>query len=63
MTTVDKRHDELRLILNDMDVPEIRKFMYNENLEWLVRNLGIKNREHLKFTRAMILIKELIEGE
>lgn len=63
MTTIDKRDIELREILDTMEVPDMRKYLYYENLQWLVRNLGIKNGNHEKFTRAMILIKELIEGE
>jgi len=46
---------ELRLeqILNTMNIPESRKNDFN----WLIRNLGIQNRNHPHLREALELIK------
>lgn len=49
------KEQELKLILNKMNVPEGRK----SDLGWLGRNLAIRNSNHPDFNRAMELIKEL----
>lgn len=47
--------EKLKEILDQMDVPEMRK----SDLGWLKRNLGIRNSGHPLFNQAMELIKEL----
>lgn len=49
-----KSNDELSRILYDMDLPTRRLKDY----EWLWRNMGLYNRDHPKFDRAMQLIWE-----
>ena len=46
----------LKLILDKMDVPEKRKTDWG----WLSRNLGVRNKEHPDFERAMQIIKSLL---
>lgn len=46
----------LKLILDKMDVPEQRKTDFG----WLNRNLGVRNKEHPDFERAMQIIKSLL---
>lgn len=46
---------ELVELLGNMDVPEGRK----NDLNWLARNLAIRNAEHLDFVKAKNLISEL----
>ena len=45
-------NEELQDILKIMDVPLKRM----NDMEWLARNLGVRNREHKDFNRAMELI-------
>ena len=49
--------DELELILDSMDIPEMRR----QDLGWLNRNLAVRNSNHPDFMRAMQLIKELLK--
>lgn len=44
-------------ILEDMDVPEAR----TDDLEWLSRNLGIRNSKHHFFMDALHIISALKE--
>jgi hypothetical protein len=51
--------DELHELLSTMLVPLFRR----DDLPWLNRNLGIMNREHPDYPRAMEIIKlKLREG-
>lgn len=45
---------DLKKLLDEMDVPELRK----NDVWWLSRNLGIRNSKHPKFKEAMKLIEE-----
>ena len=45
----------LKLILDKMDVPENRKMDWG----WLIRNLGVRNKEHPDFEQAIKVIKSL----
>jgi hypothetical protein len=45
--------DRLLEILDSMDVPELRK----RDMQWLQRNLGVRNRAHPDFEEAMRLIR------
>ena len=50
--------ERLKQILDSMDVPETRKDASNPaNKMWLLRNLGVRNREHDDFQEAIDLIK------
>lgn len=50
---------ELRLLLADMEVPPDRV----DDLGWLSRNLGIRNRNHKNYPLAEELIKKLRKAE
>lgn len=41
-------------ILETMDIPEQRK----TDMRWLIRNIGIRNREHKDYEEAVSLIRE-----
>jgi hypothetical protein len=51
--------NELLPILNTMDIPVLRK----TDLQWLKRNLAIRNRNHPDFHRAMVIIHDLLRGK
>ncbi len=51
---------KLSVLLNDMDIPEIRRELTTNNLRWLLRNLGIRNSNHLHFKEVMELIKKFL---
>jgi hypothetical protein len=51
----------LLVILNEMDVPVGRKQPLDlNNLEWLKRNLGIKNSENSSYPSAVHFINHLL---
>jgi len=50
--------DKLLELLEDMDVPKRRV----TDLNWLNRNLSVRNSGHPDFKEAMELIKELINA-
>jgi hypothetical protein len=45
--------EALNKILDTMDIPENRK----NDLNWLRRNLGVRNSSHPDFNKAVVLIK------
>lgn len=49
---LEEKGNELKSILDTMDVPETRKL----DTKWLSRNLFIRNSKHPKFNEAMDLI-------
>jgi len=49
------KSQKLTQLLDNMDVPEGRK----NDLNWLARNLAIRNSEHPDFTKAKNLVSEL----
>jgi hypothetical protein len=54
---MNARERELRYILDTMLIPESRM----EDYTWMLRNLGIKNRLHLKYERAIELIVQILK--
>lgn len=55
MELIDEKIKRLHKLLETMDVPEDRK----DDLAWLSRNLGIRNRRVLGFAEAMDLIMDI----
>jgi hypothetical protein len=51
--------ERLKSILSRMDVPETRK----TDLRWLLRNLGIRNKNHPDFLEAMGLIGAILSNK
>lgn len=58
--TRESNLNELKDILNEMDVPEYRKELTQHNIMWLKNNLGVKNNLHDKYFRAIYIIRFLI---
>jgi hypothetical protein len=60
MEWIEKDRAQLVGILEEMDVPEMRKDIKRlSNLRWLQRNLLIRNRKHPKAAEAIGIIKLL----
>ena len=60
MEWIEKDRAQLAGILEEMDVPEMRKDVKRlSNLRWLQRNLLIRNRKHPKAAEAIGIIKLL----
>jgi len=60
MEWIEKDRAQLAGILEEMDVPEMRKDIKRlANLRWLHRNLLIRNRKHPKAAEAIGIIKLL----
>lgn len=55
------RCEVLNELLNDMDIPLMRRELNSNNLRWLQRNLGINNHNHPNFGRAMSLIQDILK--
>lgn len=52
---------ELQTLTAEMDIPAQRRvFAKFFELNWFVRNLGIRNQNHPNFEKASALIKDLI---
>jgi len=60
MEWIEKDRAQLAGILEEMDIPEMRKDIKRlSNLRWLQRNLLIRNRKHPKAAEAIGIIKLL----
>ena len=60
MEWIEKDRAQLAGILEEMDIPEMRKDVKRlSNLRWLQRNLLIRNRKHPKAAEAIGIIKLL----
>ena len=56
--------NQLTEILNKLSIPESRKDINKkENLLWLLRNIGIKNKQVTKIIKVNNLIKQLLKNE
>jgi hypothetical protein len=56
MSELPERNETvLQLLIADMDVPEMRR----HDVDWLARNLGIRNASHRNFTEAMRVIQAM----
>jgi len=56
--------NQLTEILNKLNIPESRKDINKkENLLWLLRNIGIKNKQVTKIIKVNNLIKQLLKNE
>jgi len=58
MTDIQESHIALQKILETMDVPKMRL----NDRAWLLRNLGVRNKEHPDFEKAMSLIRDIQQG-
>lgn len=54
---------KIKSSMETMDIPESRKILYLSNIQWLQRNLGIRNNNHKDFHETMDLITKLLEIE
>ena len=60
MTNQDELHLEVLVIIEDMDIPEMRKDLNKlGNLRWLQRNLLIRNGNHPRATEAVEMIAKM----
>lgn len=53
---------ELTDLLNDMDIPVMRREINNRNLRWLMRNIRVRNGKHPKIKEVMEEIKRLLRA-
>lgn len=60
MSMFATKEDMLNSILSTMDIPDSRRDINNfGNLEWMLRNLQVKNKNNEDYGRAISIIKEL----
>lgn len=55
-----RRRAALATMLDQMEVPQMRKELTDTNLRWLMRNIGSRNSEHPMVQPARDLIKWLL---
>jgi len=59
---IERRRSALGTILAQMDVPEMRRELYNTgNLRWLNRNLAVRNKDHPMFVTAQTILTEILK--
>ncbi|QDP51484.1 MAG: hypothetical protein GOVbin630_182 [Prokaryotic dsDNA virus sp.] len=51
--------DELKEVLETMDIPEKRRSITPFNVRWLLRNIGINNGSHPRLEEARECLKKL----
>lgn len=51
----ERNETVLQVLIADMDVPEMRR----HDVDWLARNLGIRNASHRNFEEAMRVINAM----
>lgn len=49
-------------LLNDMDIPDMRREINKRNLMWLMRNIRVRNGKHPRIKEALEEIKRLIRA-
>ena len=63
---IERRKSALTTILDRMDVPENRRDLDGAscagNLRWMLRNLGVRNRNEPLFETALNLAKEILKN-
>lgn len=51
----------IKQILDTMDIPELRKDLNkDQNIQWLIRNIGIRNSKHPDINEVTALLCGLI---
>ena len=61
--SISKRQSAVETMLNQMDVPELRKDTTNiSNIRWLQRNLAVRNSDHPMFRTTMDMILWLFKA-
>jgi hypothetical protein len=56
---IQANKERLKTILDSMDIPDKRKDMSFESLQWLIRNISFRNLGHSDFEEALYIIKML----
>lgn len=61
---MEKEMNQLFELIKNMDLPSFRKTQDTiHNIEWLGRNIGIRNSDHPNFNQALEVIKSILVGE
>ena len=56
---MEQAKNELRSLLEQMDVPAMRMQLRSEDVAWLRRNLAINNADNPRFANAVALLRSL----
>ena len=49
-------------IPENMDVPQNRRDISQiQNVAWMLRNLGVRNQDHLEFTKTIEMLKQKLK--
>ena len=56
-------NEELSELIRDMDIPDVRRDLSSRrNLEWLGRNMFVRNKEHPNFESANNLLRTILRS-
>lgn len=59
----DKTFNTISKLFRDMDIPDWRKDKNTiENLKWIQKNLGARNKNRPNYEKAMCAIKSVLDG-
>ena len=61
--TLRRKRSALGTILEQMEVPEMRRELTKRNLMWLNRNIAANNSEHPLFETARELLTQILRAE
>ena len=51
--------EELVEIMNEMDIPSLRKELTKANVRWLLRNVRVRNNNHPKINEVVAALKTI----
>lgn len=61
---VEEKRAELAEIIEEMDIPDFRRNVNKlANVRWLFRNLLIRNRNHPRAAKALVISRQIMRGE
>ena len=58
---IERRKSALGTILEQMNVPAMRRELTSGNLRWLNRNMAANNRNHPMFQTARTLLTDILK--
>lgn len=54
---------EIERLIKNMNLPHFRKDCTLSNVKWLLKNMGVRNKEHPNFERAQELMLEWVRSK
>ena len=58
---IERRKSALGTILEQMDIPNMRRELTPRNLKWLNRNMAANNKDHPMFQTARTILTDILK--